>query len=543
MSQQLLAFDTDQIKDYVFATGALRDIRGASALLDRLNRDSTVRTVARCAPGAEMVYAQGGSALFVVDSAHTDVSLRAIERLYRDETDTAGITGVAVDLPAAFDGRANIQSYMRQLNYRLRAAKDRTDPWQAAASHGLFRPCEACGIGYATEQWQGPEEQQMQLCRGCARKRAEDRRIRNHQIPEWVANKALNATPADPLWQRLIASLREHGYPLTAGLNRPSDFTTLGEASSPKGYFGLIYADGDSMGRKLEQLQTLEELRHFAVTVDQAVYDSAVAAIRTHLPPDPNGGYLDFDLLLLGGDDLVMVTTAQTAVETALTLVETFSELATERLGPRLVERFGGPPSLTASVVLSHSEFPFDSLRRMAESGLQFAKRRGVERRRAGEILPSGLVNFLAISSAVQLDFDAYYQTTLSARPPSSAMPLDRTLRPYAPAELRQLLAGIRDLSGAPSNKLQQLREACFLGYDAACLEALAALMRWPASRGKREAQELVHAFAKARGSTDVQFPWFLDGDRWRTPLVDVTELFDFVQRWEGNDAGASGAL
>jgi hypothetical protein len=33
MGQSLVAFDTDRIKDYVFATGRLAEIRGASALL------------------------------------------------------------------------------------------------------------------------------------------------------------------------------------------------------------------------------------------------------------------------------------------------------------------------------------------------------------------------------------------------------------------------------------------------------------------------------------------------------------------------------
>jgi hypothetical protein len=34
----LVAFDTDHIKEYVFGTDRLKEIRGASSLLDRLNR-------------------------------------------------------------------------------------------------------------------------------------------------------------------------------------------------------------------------------------------------------------------------------------------------------------------------------------------------------------------------------------------------------------------------------------------------------------------------------------------------------------------------
>ncbi len=42
VSQSLIAFDTDHIKGYVFGTNRLKEIRGASSILDRLNREKTV---------------------------------------------------------------------------------------------------------------------------------------------------------------------------------------------------------------------------------------------------------------------------------------------------------------------------------------------------------------------------------------------------------------------------------------------------------------------------------------------------------------------
>lgn len=38
MSKTLVALDTDHIKRYVFATNKLKEIRGASSILDHLNR-------------------------------------------------------------------------------------------------------------------------------------------------------------------------------------------------------------------------------------------------------------------------------------------------------------------------------------------------------------------------------------------------------------------------------------------------------------------------------------------------------------------------
>ena len=48
MPQYLVVTDTPGIKKYVFGTDALAEIRGASALLDRLNRAETTRTLSQC---------------------------------------------------------------------------------------------------------------------------------------------------------------------------------------------------------------------------------------------------------------------------------------------------------------------------------------------------------------------------------------------------------------------------------------------------------------------------------------------------------------
>src|SRR5215475_2110056 len=61
MKQSLIAFDTDRIKEYVFATDILKEIRGASNILDTLNRQDMPRCV-----GGTCYYAHGGSGLFVV---------------------------------------------------------------------------------------------------------------------------------------------------------------------------------------------------------------------------------------------------------------------------------------------------------------------------------------------------------------------------------------------------------------------------------------------------------------------------------------------
>src|SRR5437868_13306008 len=62
--QSLVALDTNHIKQYVFATDKLKEIRGASSILDDLNRRAMKRIAGEI--GAEKVYTNGGSGLFLI---------------------------------------------------------------------------------------------------------------------------------------------------------------------------------------------------------------------------------------------------------------------------------------------------------------------------------------------------------------------------------------------------------------------------------------------------------------------------------------------
>jgi hypothetical protein len=84
MSNALVAFDTDRIKDYVFATDTLKEIRGASARLDKLNRQLMPRLVKQYDSGSDQIYAHGGAGLFVVEADCADEVRLAVERAYSD---------------------------------------------------------------------------------------------------------------------------------------------------------------------------------------------------------------------------------------------------------------------------------------------------------------------------------------------------------------------------------------------------------------------------------------------------------------------------
>lgn len=513
MSKSLVAFDTDRVKDYVFGTRTLKEIRGGSALLDELNRERMLDIAG--VPEKDVIYANGGGGLFVVETEQADDVIQAVRKAYRDETVTASITGASIRLRDAVAD--DVGDKLDTVRRRLRAAKDRRSEPMYPVTHPLMHFCDACGTYYASQQQGGD-----MLCRTCLVKREKDQSLKD-EIKRLTKPDANLDPESSRLWERLIGRLASSEYP-TAGYGRPEDFHSLGAVSHPRGYMGLIYADGDGMGREIDEITGLEELNRFADGIDHSVYRVVEHAIKRHLCPTSPGSW-PFDILLLGGDDLVMVTRAQSAMDVAQLIVERFPEMTEEICGRRL--------SLSASVVLAHVNFPIGPLMGLAESGLKFAKREAARRRHKGDEVAEGLINFLVVSSPNHLDFETYYNRTLKDEVRAQAYYQDaemlyRTQRPYTAQGCAQLLRRVRHLReiGMPRAKLQQLRTAVFKSRKQATIDAMMAVLRLRDEDQRQELFKLVGTDTAEK----LRIPWVKQGDRWTTPILDVVELFDFVR-------------
>lgn len=518
--KELVSFDTDRIKSYVFATGKLKEIRGASAILDELNRIDMVKLADDF--NADTIYANGGCGMFVVDSEDAQNLIESVQNLYRKSTLTGSISGASIELPDQND----IQPYLRNLAYRLRVCKDSNPQNQSVVSHSYLRPCDSCGQQYAAVD---TDEDEL-LCKSCNNKRQKDEKIKeeierliefdfDEEEPEKLVESGVDFDE-NKLWHRLIRDLssEEQIYSLS-DRRRPEDFSELGSISTPRNYMGLIYADGNNMGKHIETIQDQKSLSEFSRSVDGAIYESVVSAIKQHLQPysiEPE--VLPFDILLLGGDDLVMVTTADKVIDTAITVTEDFRNFTEAKYEPL---------TLSIGVAIAHAKFPFGNFLSLAENALKFAKKESAKRKLHQDERDSenGLINFIVVHSSGSLDFNDYYQKELIFKPNNEKF--HRTLRPYNVDELKTVQNTIRRLEGFPRNKLHRLREAVFLGQNQSFLEGLTVL-----SRLKKEEKEELLDFLDyfAEGSGQSFFPWFNKGKEYFTPFLDLVELYNFIE-------------
>lgn len=506
----LVSFDTDRIKEYVFATGKLKEIRGASAILDELNRLDMVAKAEEF--HAEKIFADGGSGMFIVPETSAESLIHAIEKEYRLRTQTGSITSATMELPDNFTNQDDVRGYLQTLAYRLRLKKDENALHQPILTHPFLRTCDSCGDQYASQSITEPEREL--LCRSCEHKRGKNREIQRDI--KGVTSGTAKEDLKHKLWYRLLGELAREGYEMQ-GKSRPEDFGDLGEMSEPKNYMGLIYADGDSMGKVFELLENLDKVKQFSKSIDGAIYQAVHEAILEYLKPSDRNAYFPFDILMLGGDDLVMVTTADKALEVSMKISERFSELTEAYLDQSL--------TLSVGVAIAHTKFPFSSLLRLAEQALKFSKKEAVKRKRSGQGITEGLINFIVVNNSNSLDFDAYYKNTLSDEDSN----LYRTLRPYSIKDLQYVIKTIRFLKakGFPRGKLNGLRDSVFQSRNQSILKGLMFL----SGIKDEQHQQIFRDFLTdlAIGSPLPYFPWFKEDEDYYSPFLDIIELYDFI--------------
>jgi hypothetical protein len=552
-TKSLVALDTDHIKEFVFGTDLLKEIRGASSLLDRLNRREMEEVAREYGIQVKSIYTNGGAGLFVVDSNRAQEFKQGVQQKYREKSKgRASITGVVQELPDDIPEETlmttNLKHQLDLMRYRLRMAKDTPPDIIALPSHPFMRPCNSCGINHAQH-----EEQATFYCASCLEKQAEDGRIKGRITDTVRRINEGERVREEYVWDRILRYLKQEGYKFPDDLeelkylDRPNDFNEFSSLREAKDYLGLIYADANNMGAEIEKQETLQDLRSFAVGTDEAIHRAMSRAITRYLPIVPiwregdSVPVFPFDILLVGGDDIVMVTDAAKAIHVALTIAQEFHSLTSNQY------------NLAVGVVLAPIKYPFGLLYDMAESTMKFAKTSAARPgQQVDEDNDNTRINFLTVTGGSEPDFKDIYQELYHRIDKDKNTEFFATLRPYKLKDLRSLL-NILARGGELKlgrTKLYQLREAVLQkNLTTSVKDGLAALLNWPDQQRSYIAQQLYELGQSyqlprtdpsdpLKGFPRITFPWFSDGksegrDIYRTSLLDFIELYNFVTTGE----------
>lgn len=469
MAKFLVLVDTPSIHKFVFGTDKLAEIAGASGLLDYLNRTQTPEILKPLSPTT--IYCNGGKGLFVTDASEEEIkiALQNLQNLYLKETKGGAhvvCSYVPYTEPSGYQEALYLAHQVLEENRAHRATT-------FVSPHSAFmKECESCGQNPA-EEFDAKKEQW--ICPVCTSKRA----MHKEQQIQRIWRELLEYLRAK---QDIIEEARWYDL-------RPKNFEEIAECYG-SGCIGLVYADGNAMGKILRELDSPDVTRLFSKAVDDAIREACFQAL-SQLCYVSEKQKLYGDILLLGGDDLVVAVPAENAVKFALAVAQNFQTLTREAIaaacrnnrdvafffsGAREIVRQQGL-TLGVGVVIGKAGQPFHMLLGQAEELLHSAKRGAAAK--VEELVQAAQKKGMTKDAAVPLtptyiDFhdatQSVFSTVAAVRkfywmktlPGQTRWWL--TMRPYHIDDLQKLCQHAENLKKKdwPNSKLSELQSACF---------------------------------------------------------------------------------
>ncbi|MCK6512097.1 hypothetical protein L6R29_19360 [Myxococcota bacterium] len=362
MTDRLVLIDFPSIKSFVFGTSPAGEIRGGSAILDQLNRDTLERSLKQAFPEPRhrLIYAGGGSALFCVKDCPNEREILDFLESYQRRVSSKSGGGLSIEY-AICEQRGDFKKEVSSLHSRLAKRRYSQKAQAYPRSHfGMWRACASCAQNPAEYS---TKDKDKKICRVCNEKR-------------------LNRGNG-PAWKELLEYYGQQDA--KKNLWRPESFNDIGAASiTRKDYIALLYADGDAMGRIVKDIPNEETYRIFSKTVDGALRQATYETLKKLLPAPylrKKRLILPADILLLGGDDLVMVLRVDLALRFAIQAAQRFQELTQKEFKDKdfFKTHCGNGLTISFGIAIARSTQPFRVVLEQAEELLKSAKRRKSE--------------------------------------------------------------------------------------------------------------------------------------------------------------------
>lgn len=516
----LLLADTDETQAYVFESNKLPEIRGASRLLDDLNRVECPKLIQQA--GGTVIYAGGGTVLAKIPTAQSNLIVRSLEAQYVHSTGGATITAVARELPQGFDETRDFGPFVSHVANALRARKESREtalflpalPFQSRCQSCQTRPADAV----LSRQLNQPD---YAICAVCHTKHVNGTL---EQRDYWL-DKFREAVHGTATW-----SVPE--------LHRPYSISEIADASqSAEKLVGVVHLDGDRIGRLLSSIDSAEQFRSFSKAIDvcarSAVLDvlSTTFAPRQVTPSELRPNYnaqskvtiYPFEIVTIGGDDIWLIVPAESALAVATDIATRFGNAMS--LWTKTNAGLENDVTMSAGVVLADDHTPVRLLASIARQLIANAKQLG------------GAVDFQVLHAP-----EALYLTVNETRkaypytlPDIGAKKLRLINRPYRHDRMQRLLDDINRLRSdeQATSQLQLLSAALLRGRRDATLffayqsHRKSVANQYAVLRDVLENQQI--------GSAHDPLPWLkLEKDAeygYATAIWDIAELLPFALR------------
>lgn len=584
-----------KIKQYVFEASKLQDIRGASALLDRINlidlpaffnkppesprlqpQFQSAREWLSCNSSTNtdstlidalipelIVYSTGGNILAFCPAAYVHRLANAIEKRYTTETLTANSCAVGEtfrflelrygllnanieqtkwlewyrqhadrDLVKTYFGKPTTdldEQFKRRKSFNELVGKLATRFNQRRSGHDIpehHRPSRRYPPMYETHPYlrRDGTDRRSAVCQvtdlpnspwfsePTARKRLIGQKAKREDISgNWFQKAGFNWNPGTvESWvQRFENFLTDNPEqralynPSNIALQESRSLREIGSASN--GFVAYIYADGNNMGGYIQSIKTASEFQNFSEIVSLATEQSVYYALAKHLAPHKLHGIDDaetkgrndqwvhpFEILTIGGDDVMLVVPAHQALAIAKTISEKFEDIllesdneegafsvesadtpnqsASHRYRPQTAKSATCKLSMSAGVLIAADNTPIYYAENLTNQLLKSAKKKAKQLKH-DNCYYGGTIDFLVMKSVTMLSSKVaeFRESGLTV---DGQHKLKLYAAPFTLHEIEGLLETARALKKAdfPRSQLYQIRSLLERGKHTAML-------------------------------------------------------------------------
>lgn len=536
-----------RIKQYVFESAGLNEIRGASALLDDCV-SSLALTVSQ-EIGPEVVLQSVASTLTFL--APSDANQKGeswtecLKRYFHNRTRSAFVAAASakVSLNRLSQAYAEVmRDYFSAIETDRNLA--RTPLYESLP---FEKRCEFCftraAEGFTQVPSDSAEETYKAVCRPCITKRnfgQKQRIVQQRNLFKWLN--------VDPTVLGIGLPEREHNSQQRNKLYT-QDLSSLIPDKAAHKHIAMIYGDGSNFGPIVKNLKSLAQALHWthraekvamaaaAIALGKAIQESAglLEADYTNQPPLD---CLPYQILAIGGDDLSLFVWGSVS----LRFCQVFLELTDLEFkignGERIVDK-NKPICFGLGALICDEKAPVKRVVEFTETGLlKWAKK-------AVPMYKNGTMAFILASNAEQIpgDLEQYQKQMYFSHSHDASACL--TLRPLTSKELNVLLdCAVQLKRNNHSGRLQRLVEAF---VDRPLLPALLHYIYQHERNGKARTEffnilQSLNPAVFLGGSTHITrvFPAFQlnrpvtgignSGKNWFSPLWDLMEMIKILQ-------------
>ncbi|OZM56254.1 hypothetical protein CIB95_12585 [Lottiidibacillus patelloidae] len=543
----LLLLDTDKIKEYVFASSKLKEIRGASMLLETLNVEKTKKVILDYFGFSEnkleendkfrIIYLDGGSGK--VEFAEEEDAKNCgelIEGLYRKWTNSASISWEVVEL--------NHDAYYESVSkgeFKLRQKKQAGRSYGQNKHLGIIYRCSHSGYEMVEDiQQEFYEVNKVEQKYKTLSKRNET------EVP------FAKISPSSVIKQAFYDEYKEVSSPIRENLAEiyndsfewPKQLSVIGKAAG-NNEIGLLYFDGNSMNKLLKKIKTSEGYREFSKHLKNCIRKSVIDTIIKLYPTTDSFpllvnndegtddsdkvNVLPIELILTAGDDLIVAVPSNKAMEFASSFLRKFAIYSKETFKyQREIDPNWRGLTMSAGVAIAKASFPIKYLVPLAEQLLRSAKKKNYELKLDGVTDAEELstLDYTVVSMSSNPDLNSIRSQQLRRSTKDGEYLL--TKRPYTLTQWQQLQNVIESMKEhkLPSSKIKAFYHLHFLEeweanyYYGKYIGNLSDDLR-------EDFKELYKILYEGQSAESL---WVNENDYDSSPLIDAFEIYRYLE-------------